>query len=150
MLASGGRRWRAVVELSLWLGRRIGGGWSVSEGSGVEQALADDVLKPPSDRGALGTPPGRRHQRAATTRRASARERGARASGVGLASAHGPKGWPRPVKVRSHFSFINKFFRFSKLIQIQILKMKMTFSQVVRKIKVVQNLILYNFHLGHF
>jgi hypothetical protein len=34
------------VELPLRLGKRIGGGWSASEGSGVEQALAGDVLKP--------------------------------------------------------------------------------------------------------
>jgi hypothetical protein len=30
------------------------------------------------------------------------------------------------------------------------LKMKKTFSQFLPKIKVVQNLILYNFHVGHF
>jgi hypothetical protein len=57
-------------------------------------------------------------------------------------------GGPKGEEIR--FLFINKISRFSKLIQIHILKMKKAFSQVVPRTKVVQNLILYNFHLGHF
>jgi hypothetical protein len=62
----------------------------------------------------------------------------------------GQKGGGGPKGEEIHFLFINKISRFSTLIQIQILKMKKTFSQFAPKTKVVQNLILYNFHLGHF
>jgi hypothetical protein len=75
---------------------------------------------------------------------------GERGRGRGPASAVGPEVGRRPVKVRNYFSFLNKILDFYNLIQIQILKMKKTFSQIAPKIKVVQNLILYNFHLGHF
>jgi hypothetical protein len=111
--------------------------------------------------GPVEAPPVRRRRRAAATRqphsdaagRAGAGERArarrARASGAGLASARRPKGWPRPVKAGEFVFLLKEIFRFYKLIQIQILKMKKAFSQVVSKTKVVQNLILYNFHLGH-
>jgi hypothetical protein len=70
--------------------------------------------------------------------------------GRGPASAVGPEMGRRPVKVRNRFSFLNKISDFYNLILIQILKMKKTFSQIAPKTKVVQNFILYNFHLGHF
>jgi hypothetical protein len=81
--------------------------------------------------------------RAGTGERAGGGERGP-------ASVIGPEVGRQPVKVRNHFSFLNKILDFYNLIQIQILKMKKRFLQVAPKTKVVQNLILYNFHLGHF
>jgi hypothetical protein len=47
------------------------------------------------------------------------------------------------------FSFLFSNSRISKPFQFQILKKKKTFSKVDLKTKVVQNLILYNFALGH-
>jgi hypothetical protein len=73
-----------------------------------------------------------------------------RGRGRGPASAVGPEGRLRPVKVRNSFFFSKYISRFYNLIQIQILKMKKTFSQIAPNTKVVQNFILYNFHLGHF
>jgi hypothetical protein len=71
-------------------------------------------------------------------------------SGAGPALARGLKGWPWPNKIRNPFSFINEFFRFFQFDSNLNLKMKKGFSQFLPKIKVVQNLILYNFHVGHF
>jgi hypothetical protein len=56
----------------------------------------------------------------------------------------------RPVNCENAFSFLNQISDFSNSFQIQILRKKETFSQVDPKTKVVQNLILYNFGLGHF
>jgi hypothetical protein len=68
----------------------------------------------------------------------------------GPASTAGPEVGRRPVKVGNSFFFSKYNSRFYYLIQIQILKMKKSFSQIAPKTKVVQNFILYNFHLGHF
>jgi hypothetical protein len=76
------------------------------------------------------------------------REAGDRGDGGGGSARPGGGGGPKGEEIL--FLFVNKISRFFTLIQIQILKMKKAFSQVVPKTKVVQNLILYNFHLGHF
>jgi hypothetical protein len=55
----------------------------------------------------------------------------------------------RPVKPETAFSFSNLVSRIYKLSQIRILKNKKAFSRFDPKIEVVQNLILYNFALGH-
>jgi hypothetical protein len=71
------------------------------------------------------------------------------ARGSWAASADGLKARRRPVKPEKSFSFLFSNSRISKPFQIQILKKKKAFSRLTPKIEVVQNLILYNFALGH-
>jgi hypothetical protein len=68
------------------------------------------------------------------------------ASAAGPACRARPETGRRPAKA---FSFSNLIFRNSKPFQIRILKKKNAFSRFDPKIEVVQNLILYNFALGH-
>jgi hypothetical protein len=75
---------------------------------------------------------------------------GGRACGPGWLAELGRKRGTGPVSQKIRFSFLINFLDFLNRFKFEFLKMKKTFSQVVPKIKVVQNLILYSFHLGHF
>jgi hypothetical protein len=69
---------------------------------------------------------------------------------TGLASAAGQEAGRRPVKPKFHFSFINQIPDFLHRPKFKFLRRKKAFSKVDLKTKVAQNLILYNFDLGHF
>jgi hypothetical protein len=68
---------------------------------------------------------------------------------AGPALAVGREAGRRPVKPEIHFSFLFSNSRISKPFQIQTLKKKKAFLRLDPKIEVVQNLIRYNFALGH-
>jgi hypothetical protein len=68
---------------------------------------------------------------------------------VGLVWPVGPERRPGLLTQNKIFLFQKSISKFSTQSKFQILEEKMTFSKVDRKTKVVQNLILYNFELGH-
>jgi hypothetical protein len=55
----------------------------------------------------------------------------------------------RPVKPEIHLFFSISNPNFAKSHNFKFLKLKMAFSRLDPQIEVVQNLILYNFALGH-
>jgi hypothetical protein len=62
----------------------------------------------------------------------------------------GPRSEAAARPSENPFFFYNKYFQIYFIVSKVNLKMKKRFSEFWPKIKVVQNFILYNFHVGHF
>jgi hypothetical protein len=68
---------------------------------------------------------------------------------AGTAWPAGPEAGRRPVKLEKSFFFSISNLNFANSHKFKFFELKMEFSRLDPKIEVVQNLILYNFALGH-